>query len=287
MALVSIVIPVFQAEAFVARAVRSALAQTNADIEVVVSIDDRKPYEAILAKQGIADSRLRLASTGRIGAGPGAARNAGIKAAAAPIIAMLDADDEFFPDHIEKLLPKVRQYGCAITQIELLDDSTKAPLPNRAKPFISGPLPLGDALQACLHTHIPIMFDRNKCAHRFNEDVPLLEDGLFLAECFTKLNSVWYQAEHSYRYYRREGSLCNQTGAALRFLETGKNILRLIANKKILTANTEAAGIFAAFIKRNNALESAYLKAVASSAVKDYQEFLEKNLAFVHAPLEV
>jgi glycosyltransferase involved in cell wall biosynthesis len=103
---VSVVIPTFARPELVKRAVRSALAQTVADIEVVVVIDG--PDAATLGGLAeIADDRLRVISLTESG-GAQRARNAGIAEAQAPWTAMLDDDDEWMPTKLAVQLELAR-----------------------------------------------------------------------------------------------------------------------------------------------------------------------------------
>jgi hypothetical protein len=45
--------------------------------------------------------------------------------------------------------------------------------------------------------------------------------------------------------------------------------------------------VLTAYIRRNNAVERAFSRAVARGEAADYQEFLGKNLAMLHADLRV
>lgn len=88
----SIIIPTHNRPHLLPIAVKSALEQTIAEIEVIV-VDDASTQKADLP----ADPRLRVItlSTSRGGAG---ARNVGTEAANAPWITYLDDDDRLFPD---------------------------------------------------------------------------------------------------------------------------------------------------------------------------------------------
>jgi glycosyltransferase involved in cell wall biosynthesis len=100
---VTVVIPAYNASATLPDAVRSALTQTMADLEVVV-VDDGSDQPVADALHTIRDERLRVI---RLPAnrGVGAARNAAVAAARAPLVAQLDADDLWYPEHLEALLP--------------------------------------------------------------------------------------------------------------------------------------------------------------------------------------
>jgi succinoglycan biosynthesis protein ExoO len=106
---VSVVIAGYEAEHFIGRAVRSALWQTLADIEVIV-VDDASKDRTILAAEAAAggDPRLKTIRLERNG-GPSAARNAGFGAATGEWVAVLDADDEMAPARLERLVAYAEQ----------------------------------------------------------------------------------------------------------------------------------------------------------------------------------
>jgi glycosyltransferase involved in cell wall biosynthesis len=100
--LVSVIIPTFQRPQLVARAVRSALAQTVRDIEVIVVADG----PAALLADALAeftDARLIVHSLAEQ-SGANVARNAGVARARAEWIAFLDDDDEWMPEKIARQL---------------------------------------------------------------------------------------------------------------------------------------------------------------------------------------
>jgi len=104
---VSVVIPTFARPALVRRAVRSALAQSVHNIEVIVIIDG--PDDATSSALGtITDPRLRVITLPKQGGAPNA-RNAGARAARAPYTALLDDDDEWLPDKLEVQLDLANQ----------------------------------------------------------------------------------------------------------------------------------------------------------------------------------
>ncbi|HEV8175855.1 MAG TPA: glycosyltransferase [Actinoplanes sp.] len=96
---VSVVIPTWSRPDLVARAVRSALAQTHDAIEVIVVIDGPDDEtRATLAHIG--DARLRVIGLPDKGGAPNA-RNVGVREAQAPWTAFLDDDDEWLAHKLE------------------------------------------------------------------------------------------------------------------------------------------------------------------------------------------
>ena len=95
--LVSVVIPTLGRPALVARAIRSALTQTHANVEVIVVSDGPDPETA--ASLAGCDPRVRYMPLAA-NAGPAAARNAGMLASRGEWINLLDDDDELLPTKI-------------------------------------------------------------------------------------------------------------------------------------------------------------------------------------------
>ena len=99
---VTVVIPTRNRPSLVIRAVRSALAQTFTNLEVVVVVDG-PDEETIASLSGVKDDRVRILALPE-SRGGGAARNAGTAAARGEWIGLLDDDDEWFPQKLERQL---------------------------------------------------------------------------------------------------------------------------------------------------------------------------------------
>lgn len=100
MALVSVIIPAYNAESFIADSVRSALDQTFHDLEVIV-VDDGSTDRTIARLAEFGD-RIRVHQ--QPNAGVARARNTGVALATGSWIAFLDADDQWLPAKIERQL---------------------------------------------------------------------------------------------------------------------------------------------------------------------------------------
>ncbi|MEK7954055.1 glycosyltransferase family 2 protein [Luteolibacter soli] len=98
--IVTVVIPAFNAEAWLSLTLESACSQTLREIEILVVDDDSRDGTARIALDYAArDPRVRLIQ--RENGGVGAARNSGIREARGKYIAPLDADDLWFPEKLE------------------------------------------------------------------------------------------------------------------------------------------------------------------------------------------
>jgi len=95
--IVSIIIPVYNDEKHVADAIESALNQTMKEVEVIVVDDGSTDGTPGVLKRY--EGRIKIIR--QENKGPGAARNAGIKASRGRYICFLDADDTFMPEKVE------------------------------------------------------------------------------------------------------------------------------------------------------------------------------------------
>jgi glycosyltransferase involved in cell wall biosynthesis len=98
---VSVVMPLYNKEHEVTRAIKSVLSQTFTDFELIV-INDGSTDEGPDIVRSFNDSRIKVVD--QPNAGVSAARNKGITEASADLIAFLDADDEWEPDFLETII---------------------------------------------------------------------------------------------------------------------------------------------------------------------------------------
>ena len=105
---VSILIAAYNAQSFLHRAVESALQQTLPVKEVLI-VDDASQDGTVAAACRLVqqDPRVRLISL-PVNGGPSAARNAGLDAATGDWVAVLDADDAYLPQRLERMLACAR-----------------------------------------------------------------------------------------------------------------------------------------------------------------------------------
>jgi glycosyltransferase involved in cell wall biosynthesis len=95
----SVVIPAHNAERTVDASIRSALAQTVQDLEVIV-VDDGSADRTAAVAASVEDPRVRVVS--QENGGTATARNHGIALAAGRYISFLDSDDLWLPQFLER-----------------------------------------------------------------------------------------------------------------------------------------------------------------------------------------
>lgn len=108
--LVSIVVPVFNAEPFLDRCVRSVASQHYPDFELILVNDGSTDRSGELCESYARDdARIRAVHVGN--GGPSSARNAGLRLAQGEFLYFLDADDEMTADALDVLLDLARGKG--------------------------------------------------------------------------------------------------------------------------------------------------------------------------------
>ncbi len=111
---VSIIIPLYNKAPYVRRALESISVQSFRDFEVII-VDDGSTDDGAAIVAGYPDKRFRLIS--QTNAGPGAARNAGLKQARCELIAFLDADDEWLPNYLQESVSLLENLGSEVASV--------------------------------------------------------------------------------------------------------------------------------------------------------------------------
>ncbi len=107
MSAISIVIPLYNKGPYIARALNSVFTQTFQDFEVIV-VDDGSTDDGPAVVRGFDDPRIRMIQ--QENQGVSAARNRGIEAARAELVAFLDADDEWLPGQLKTIMQMRKKY---------------------------------------------------------------------------------------------------------------------------------------------------------------------------------
>lgn len=125
---VSVIIPVYNGQAFVADAINSALEQTHDAIEVI-AVNDGSPDKSIEVLNQFED-RIKIVDQENMGVAR--ARNSGIESATGDFIAFLDQDDWWLPSKIQRQLEVFKSndnIGLVHTAVTHMDGETGQTLP--------------------------------------------------------------------------------------------------------------------------------------------------------------
>ncbi|MGC1306855.1 MAG: glycosyltransferase family 2 protein [Phormidesmis sp.] len=111
--LVSVIIPAYNAENFIAKTLASVVAQTYRRLEILVVDDGSSDRTVEIVHQFLQqDSRIRLLQ--QPNAGVAAARNLAIEAAKGEFIAPVDADDIWYADNIAEQVQTMQRAGSSV-----------------------------------------------------------------------------------------------------------------------------------------------------------------------------
>lgn len=124
--LVSVIIPMYNAERFILETLTSALNQTYKDIEVII-IDDCSTDRSKDLVKSITDARIKLIELEKNG-GVANARNKGMEASKGRYISFLDSDDVWESNKIERQVIQLStsNYALSYTGVLVINENGKA-----------------------------------------------------------------------------------------------------------------------------------------------------------------
>lgn len=221
---ISVIVPMYNAEAYVGECLESLMAQTFKDFEVIV-IDDGSTDNStrVVASVSASDARFRL--IGQPNKGPSEARNTGLKIAHGEWIAFVDSDDKVAENYLETLITMVLETDaeiacCGIKRIgcDGSDSGCKCEGSSckcdRTSPIAPQILTAEDATRNALYQHkLPDYSAWNKLyaakllqGKRFPAGV-LFEDLAFIPEILLSANNVAVTQAKIYQYRKHPDSI--------------------------------------------------------------------------------
>ncbi len=105
--MISVVMPLYNKERYVEKAITSVLSQTYQDFQCII-VNDGSTDGSLKIVEGFKDRRITIISKNNQGAS--AARNFGIESASNEYIALLDADDWWAPTYLEEILKAMTKF---------------------------------------------------------------------------------------------------------------------------------------------------------------------------------
>ena len=111
--MISVIVPVYNAEKYIKKCVDSILSQTVSDIEIIL-VDDGSTDNSPIICDEYARNNEKVKVIHKTNGGAGSARNAGLDVACGEYILFVDGDDYIHPKFIELLLAVLNHYHCKI-----------------------------------------------------------------------------------------------------------------------------------------------------------------------------
>ena len=219
---VSVVVPAFNAEAYLARTVASVQRQSLRDLEILI-VDDASEDGTLALARGLAagDPRIRVLAAAANG-GPAVARNRGLAEARGHWIALLDADDAFEPGRLGRLIGLAQDCGAdLIADNLLLEDEegreevmlpaseTASYTPVSAAEFLRGNLPDPKRPRKSYGFLKPVISRGflERQGLRYDESLRFAEDFALYLSCLAAGGRFFLCQEPLYRYRLRADSL--------------------------------------------------------------------------------
>ncbi len=117
---ISVIVPVYRAEAYLAECIDSILSQTYSDFELIL-VDDGSPDDSISICRTYEAKDRRVRVLRQENRGQAAARNHGMAVAKGQWISFVDSDDVIHPQMLQLLLDAQEQTGAAISMCRMLE----------------------------------------------------------------------------------------------------------------------------------------------------------------------
>ena len=210
---VSIIVPVYNSEAYLRACLESIEAQSFRDFEVLL-VDDGSSDSSgrICDEWGLRDSRFKVIHTANNGVS--AARNRGLDSASGDFVYFVDSDDSLVPETLKRLVlamdgGKYDIAASAYTYIGSGGEREKKLSPESHFSVYGGE----EAIRLMLNGGDTIWFTCwNKLINRRLVETlrfkPIAqEDFLFCTELYLNTSEIIFVNESLYRYYDRPGSL--------------------------------------------------------------------------------
>jgi glycosyltransferase involved in cell wall biosynthesis len=261
----SIIMAAHNAADFIQAAIASALAQTERDFELIVVDDGSTDHTANVVRATAAeDGRVQLLQH-KAARGPAAARNTALDRARGDWIAILDSDDAFAPDRLERMIFEAerRDLDILADNLRLIEFETRrveGPAFPQAWMANPDPIDLAWLLNRDWPGQIrPLSFGFSKPiirraflegrGLRYAEDIRSGEDLLLYGECLGAGARFGVMPDALYIYSIRRNSVSRSKGA-------GPHLVRV--NDRLSAMPTVATDLALAQIFRKRAIALRY-----------------------------
>ena len=216
---ISVLVPVYNVERYLSKCLDSIAAQTFGDFECVI-IDDCTPDESMAVAQTYIDADPRFrAVRHECNMGLAGARNTGIAAARADLIAFVDSDDWVAPDYLSFLLDIMRQHDADVSvcgrYYAYEEEGGIRPVVDHAPAFADRRLSGAEALRA-INSYDSFdvsmwakLFKKKSFAHMSFPVGKNSEDFFLAPRLMLNAKGVAYDPRPLYYYRSRIGSISN------------------------------------------------------------------------------
>ena len=269
----SVIIPAFAAHGFIDDALASLRGQIvppGVRMESIVVSDDGSDYSGHFGASNGSVLRFIGATTGKVGAGPSAARNIGLDHASGDFVAFLDADDIWLPRRAHTLLPLAMTHGAAVCGMAIVPFGEEV----RGDTLFSvtGKLSPWQALQAD-GAFFPIY--RRDCIGRWSEAIDFGEDVLFNHAAIRRAGGLYVHRQPLMHYRVRRGSLTHDMPHSS--LHAERTYARILSHLEHLNSVQPDCERLVQRFERKRRTNAAYLKAWEQTPGLRFEDFVRQS----------
>ena len=238
--MVSIIVPVYNAEKYLKRCLESIINQTYKNIEVILVDDgsvDKSPEICDEYKE--LDNRIKVIH--KVNGGASSARNMGLDAVKGEFVCFVDSDDWIEKNMIEVLVKKIKEHNVDIVRCDTyeLDNQVKEDWIKTREKIID------NILNGNISAYVYLLMIKSEIIKdvRFDEKILLMEDTFFLLNVILKESKIIFLKEKLYHYEMNNGGLTLSTRNAknkiLGLIEYKEKTLNLLKENNLYSEKRE------------------------------------------------
>ena len=246
---VSVIVPVYNVKDYLERCVKSIIAQTERNIQIIL-VDDGSTDGSGLICDKLAETDDRINVLHKKNGGLSSARNFGIQFAKCEFICFIDSDDIISPHYVEHLLYLNEKHGCDISVGRYACFDKTEPIFRYAEQeieIINGKQAINKlfgesyvtATIACNKLYKKTLFDDLK----YPEGL-INEDEALAYRLYYKANKVAFSSNIIYGYYMRANSITKS-----RFSEKNFDFLKIAWERCVFFERNEEEKYYHLFLK--------------------------------------
>ena len=234
---ISVIMPVYNAEKTIERAILSIINQTYNNIELILINDgSTDETESIIKKYIEKEKKIYIRYYFQENSGPSIAKNLGIDMAIGEYILFVDSDDTISENYIESLVINQKEgtlIGASYKIIEGIKRKNKNVKITIKDYYIRDEI-LNNLVVGKLNGFVVLyLFNKEKMKNiYFEKDIRYMEDTLFLIKYIinNNINNIIYLKDVYYNYYQTDGSITNNTNKIIKNILSFTNSIRKIEN---------------------------------------------------------
>lgn len=212
MAMLTIIVPVYNVEQYLARCLDSILAQTFSDFELIL-INDGSPDNSAEIMEEYARKDPRIITIHKENGGVCSARNAGLRIATGTYVGFVDPDDYINSEMYESMIAKIQESGADIAccnWAEVYEDGTvKKHVVDSVPEYMTQEefaMQLFAIPRTIAGSNCNKLYCRSLITDFYDENVSICEDNLFNAKYLLNVSHACYLNKVLYFVFQRSNS---------------------------------------------------------------------------------